>query len=92
MILDEETGMPKAPMGWRLFGQRFTYDSLVHEKVSPPRFMPRDIVRGLDIMKAFGSKTADALLGKTDYATMPGLKDILDSFEASFATSFIKLL
>ncbi len=83
--VDEESGLPSVPMGWRLFGQRFTYDSLVHEKVSPPRFMPRDIVRGLDIMKAFGSKTADALLEKTDYATMPGLKGILDSFEASFA-------
>ena len=83
--VDEESGLPSVPMGWRLFGQRFTYDSLVHEKVSPPRFMPRDIVRGLDIMKAFGSKTADALLEKTDYATMPGLKEILDSFEVSFA-------
>ena len=83
--VDEENGVPAVPMGWRLFGQRFTYDSLVHEKVSPPRFMPRDIVLGLDIMKAFGSKTADALLEKTDYATMPGLKEILDSFEASFA-------
>lgn len=83
--VDEESGLPSVPMGWRLFGQRFTYDSLVHEKVSPPRFMPRDIVRGLDIMKAFGSKTADALLEKSDYATMPGLKEILDSFEASFA-------
>ena len=72
--IDEETGVPTVPMGWRLFGQRFTYDSLVHEKVSPPRLMSRDIVRGLDIMKAFGSKTADALLEKTDYATMPGLK------------------
>ena len=82
---DKENGKPTVPMGWRLLGQRFTYDSLVHEKVSPPRFMPRDIVRGLDIMKAFGSKTADALLEKTDYATMPGLKEILDSFEASFA-------
>lgn len=83
--VDEESGKPQVPMGWRLFGQRFTYDSLVHEKVSPPRFMPRDIVRGLDIMKAFGSKTADALLEKSDYSEMPGLKEILDDFEKSFA-------
>ncbi len=83
--VDEETGLPKVPMGWRLFGQRFTYDSLVHEKVSPPRFMPRDIVRGLDVMKAFGSKTADALLEKSDYPKMPGLKEILDNFEETFA-------
>ena len=83
--VDEETGKPQVPMGWRLFGQRFTYDSLVHEKVSPPRFLPRDFVRGLDIMKAFGSKTADALLEKSDYPEMPGLKEILDGFEESFA-------
>ena len=83
--VDKETGMPKVPMGWRLFGQRFTYDSLVHEKVSPPRFMPRDIVRGLDVMKAFGSKTADALLEKSDYPEMAGLKEILDNLEEAFA-------
>ncbi len=82
---DEETGMPSVPMGWRLFGQRFTYDSFVHEKVSPPRFLSRDFVRGLDIMKAFGSKTAEALLAKTDYQTMPGLKEVLDSFETEIA-------
>ena len=82
---NEEKGIPEVPMGWRLFGQRFTYDSLVHEKVSPPRFMPRDFVRGLDIMKAFGSKTADALLEKSDYPEMDGLKDILDDFENTFA-------
>ena len=82
---DEETGMPSVPMGWRLFGQRFTYDSFVHEKVSPPRLLSRDFVRGLDIMKAFGSKTAEALLAKTDYQTMPGLKEVLDSFETEIA-------
>ena len=79
--IDEESGIPQVPMGWRLFGQRFTYDSLVHEKVSPPRLMSRDIVRGLDIMKAFGSKTAEALLQQSDYPKMEGLKDVLDSFE-----------
>lgn len=83
--VDEETGIPKVPMGWRLFGQRFTYDSLVHEKVSPPRLLSRDIVRGLDIMKVFGSKTADALLTKSDYPVMEGLKETLDSLEKGFA-------
>ena len=88
--IDEETGIPTVPMGWRLFGQRFTYDSFVHEKVSPPRLMSRDFVTGLDIMKAFGSKTAEALLAKTDYQTMPGLKEVLDSFETEFASYDIK--
>ncbi|QQO10449.1 DUF3160 domain-containing protein [Breznakiella homolactica] len=74
----------KPPMGWRLFGQRFTYDSGIHHAVSPPRFMPRDMVRGLDIMKAFGSKTADALLELSDYPVMDGLKEILDEQEKEF--------
>ena len=73
-------------MGWRLFGQRFTYDSAVHEKVSPPRLMSRDFVRGLDIMKAFGSKTAEALLENSDYPKMAGLKEVLDSFEQDFSS------
>lgn len=57
----------KAPMGWRFLGQRFTYDSDIHSKVSAPRIEKRTNVRGLDIMKAFGSKAADTLLEKTDY-------------------------
>ena len=84
--VDEESGLRKVPMGWRLFGQRFTYDSSVHEKVSPPRLMSRDFVRGLDIMKAFGSKTAEVLLEQSDYPKMAGLKEVLDSFEQDFAS------
>ncbi len=81
----------KPPMGWRLFGQRFTYDSAIHQQVSPPRLMSRDMVRGLDIMKVFGSRTADALLQRSDYPRMQGLADTLgvlqktfDSFDQSF--------
>ncbi len=80
-----EGGVPSVPMGWRLFGQRFTYDSFIHEKVSPPRLLTRDIVRGLDVMKVFGSKTADLLLQNSDYPEMPGLKETLDSLEEMFA-------
>lgn len=76
----------KPPMGWRLFGQRFTYDSAVHEVVSPPRLLSRDMVRGLDIMKAFGSKTADALLEASDYPLMDGLEARLDSLEEEFSS------
>lgn len=83
---NEETGVPEAPMGWRLMGQRFTYDSYVHEKVSPPRLLARDMVRGIDVMKAFGSKTADALLELTDYQTMPELKEVLNTLEKEFAS------
>ncbi len=70
------------PMGWRLFGQRFTWDSYIHQFVSPPRYMPRDIVRGLDITRAFGSTTADYLLGQSDYPVMPGLDKLLASIAA----------
>lgn len=60
------------PMGYRLFGQRFTYDSSIHHKLSPPRLEGRVWVNGLDIMTAFGSKSAAHLLnsseGDTPYA------------------------
>ncbi len=79
-------GEERAPlMGWRLFGQRFTWDSWVHHRVSPPRLMSRDMVRGLDIMKAFGSHTAEALLLQSDYPVMEGLKERLDGIEQAFA-------
>ncbi len=74
----------RAPMGWRLFGQRFTYDSAVHNQVSPPRLLSRDMVRGLDIMKAFGSRTAESLLERSDYPLMDGLKQKLDIIEREF--------
>ncbi|WP_049784683.1 DUF3160 domain-containing protein [Sediminispirochaeta smaragdinae] len=74
----------KQPLGWRLFGQRFTYDSYIHQQVSPPRLMSRDIVRGLDVMKAFGSESADQFLAASDYPTMVGLEERLDELEAEF--------
>ncbi len=74
----------KPPMGWRLFGQRFTYDSAIHQQVSPPRLMSRDIVRGLDIMKAFGSHTAESFLQQSDYPKMEGLNQRLDTLEQEF--------
>lgn len=66
----EDNKLP--PMGYRLFGQRFTYDSSIHMKLSPPRLKGRVWVNGLDIMTAFGSKSAAELLntseGDTPYA------------------------
>lgn len=72
-------------MGWRLFGQRFTLDGAVHHQVSPPRLMSRDMVRGLDVMKALGSATADKLLAQSDYPIMDGLKERLDGIERATA-------
>lgn len=74
----------KPAMGFRFLGQRFTWDSYIHQKVSPPRLMSRDMVRGLDIMKAFGSRTADWLLQQYDYPSMPGLEDKLNEIQGDF--------
>ncbi|MGI5065018.1 DUF3160 domain-containing protein [Treponema putidum] len=85
---DEER---KPPMGWRLFGQRFIFDSYVHSLVSSPRLYGRAHVKGLDIMKALGSNSADLLLQK-DYADFPKLKTILDAIEKEAVSSPDKIL
>ena len=78
--------LTKPDMGFRLFGQRFTYDSYIHDQVSPPRLMSRDIVRGLDVMKVFGSKSAEILLQNSDYPQMEGLKENLDALQTDFSS------
>ncbi|MCR5612153.1 DUF3160 domain-containing protein [Treponema sp.] len=55
----------KPPMGWRFLGQRFTYDSYIHQLTN--LHGQRPMVRGLDVMKVFGSKIADRLLSEYDY-------------------------
>jgi len=71
-----------APTGWRLFGQRYTLDSEIHNFVSPPRFMGgRSMVSGLDIMKVFGSKTADSLLRASEYKKYSGLENVMNSLQ-----------
>jgi hypothetical protein len=71
------------PLGWRLFGQRYTLDSEIHHLVSSPRVMNRDMVRGLDILKVFGSQTADRLLRESDYRNpeTPGLERTLNTIQ-----------
>jgi hypothetical protein len=71
----------RPPLGWRLFGQRYTLDSEIHHYVSPPRLMSRNMVSGLDIMKVFGSQTADRLLMESDYSRYPGLENVLNSLQ-----------
>jgi len=75
----------KPAVGWRLFGQRYTMDSEIHYHVSPPRYFntesPRHMVRGLDILKVFGSVTADALLRQSDYPKHRGLEERLNSLQ-----------
>ncbi len=83
-------------MGWRFMGQRFTYDSFVHQQVCAPRLFKRDLVSGLDIIKAFGSNAAEAFLETRDYLEPEPeelyggyrggkkLKEILDTNEEMF--------
>ncbi len=52
----------KPAMGWRLLGQRFTYDAWIFQNVSSPRLYGRMMTSGLDIASAFGSNSADVIL------------------------------
>lgn len=79
---DDETDR-KPPMNWRLLGQRFTWDSYVHQNVVAPKLFERDFVKGLDIMKVLGSRTAEALLAD-EYSALPALKQELDSLQGMF--------
>jgi hypothetical protein len=73
------------PTGWRLFGQRYTLDSEIHNNVSAPRIMNRGMVRGLDILKVFGSQTADRLLREREYSNpeTPNLETRLNEMQQS---------
>ena len=73
----------RPPTGWRLFGQRYTMDSEIHHFVSSPRVYGRMMVSGLDIMKVFGSKTADRLLKESEYSRHPNLENVLNSLQQS---------
>jgi len=69
------------PLGWRLFGQRYTLDSEIHHNVSAPRLMDRSMVSGLDILKVFGSQTADRLLRESDYRSISNLEQKLNEIQ-----------
>lgn len=71
-------------MGFRFLGQRFTWDSYVHQQVSDPRLKGRKMVSGLDIMKAFGSRTADWLLQQSEYPMYDELESKLNKINADF--------
>jgi hypothetical protein len=71
----ESTAALQASRGWRLLGQRLTFDAvvfqnLIYDQVGTPE-KPRKLPSGLDVMAVFGSPAAqDALetAGETDYA------------------------
>lgn len=75
-ISADEDALP--PAGFRFFGQRFTFDSFIHNQLSSPRVgsdaKPRNMVKGLDVMAVFGSKLADQLLN-IDKKEIPKFED-----------------
>lgn len=75
----------KPPMGWRFMGQRFIYDSFIHNELSAPKLFDRDLVTGLDILKVFGSKSADYILSRTEYEVVNGFKEKINSLEEKFS-------
>lgn len=69
--------------GYRLFGQRFTFDSFIHHLLSAPRMMTaensRDRVSGLEIMAVLGSQRAYELL-EPEFPLYDGrMKETIDS-------------
>jgi hypothetical protein len=74
------------PTGWRLFGQRYTMDNEIHNIVSSPRLYERTMVKGLDIFKVFGSKTADRFLRESDYRQWSNLEKILNQLQQNLGS------
>lgn len=79
----------KPPMGFRLFGQRYTIDSFIFHETSAPRMQDIDeqgnrigrmMVSALDVLTALGSERANSLLG-TQYKTFKKLPDVLTAFK-----------
>ncbi|MGI5111172.1 DUF3160 domain-containing protein [Treponema putidum] len=62
-------------MSWKLFGQRFVFDSYTQETATSPNVKDSFIPSGLDVMKVLGSKAADKILASSEYEKYPGLKE-----------------
>ena len=59
--------LEKPPMGWRFLGQRYTLDADFFQQVCHPKVEGRTCVRGLDIMRIFGSPVAEFFFFRGDY-------------------------
>lgn len=79
----------KPPMGFRLFGQRYTIDSFIFHETSAPRMLGvdergetigRHMVSALDVLTCLGSKRANLMLGPS-YSTFEKLPLVLDAFK-----------
>ena len=65
--------LEKPPMGWRFLGQRFTLDASFFQQLIDPNVEGRTNVRGLDIMRIFGSPVAESFIAQNDYSDKGGL-------------------
>jgi len=75
---DKIVDTTEAPRGFRLFGQRFTFDSFIHNRLSSPKVNKRLMVKGADIFGVMGNKFAYSLL-KDDIEKYPDYKPNFDS-------------
>jgi hypothetical protein len=100
----DDTGEgPAPPVGFRLFGQRFTIDSYIHNQLCGARVDTRNMVKGLDIMAVFGNRAAITLLKddfdhvinfKEQYMEMKTLIQGFDetSWRKTFYNGYLKLV
>lgn len=85
---NDETGEEAASSSnFRLFGQRFTFDSYIFTQLSQPRIpLPYDKpVYGIDVMSVFGSRSAEKLFydQNPDYEVLrPTVEGLADTFES----------
>lgn len=79
----------KPPMGFRLFGQRYTLDSFIFHETSAPRMQDvdeqgvavgRNMVSTLDVLTVLGSKRANLQLADS-YKTFEKLPTVLNAFK-----------
>lgn len=99
---DKELGQPPA-QGFRLFGQRFSLDSFIFDRLSGFNVIERTMVKGLDVMAVLGNETARKLL-QDDFNNVVffkenfnALRDYIkgqtdDDWRMSFYNSYLKLV
>lgn len=80
---ENKEGYSNSSMGFRLLGQRFTWDSYIFSEISAPKLENRPFVKAMDIMKVFSSKSAERL-NLEEYKSYEGLKEKLDLLQAKF--------
>ena len=102
-----ENNSPKAPAGFRVFGQRFTFDSFIHNLLSSPRVGSpsnlRTMVKSADVMAVMGNSYADSIISddKKNYENFESNFQFLkkqfndfddNDFKSTFYNSYLKII